>query len=75
VAIGVGVNTMLVWSRPMLVARMRVGAGNMISVVGAAIQLAIIAAFAGRWGAVAAGAGNAAMLTFSSIAGTIAGLR
>jgi O-antigen/teichoic acid export membrane protein len=75
VSIGVGINTMLVWSRPLLVARMRVGAGNVISVVGAAIQLAIIAAFAGRWGAVAAGAGNAAMFTFSSIAGAITGLR
>jgi len=66
---------MLVWSRPLLVARMRVGAGNVISVAGAAIQLAIILAFAGRWGAVAAGAGNAAMLAFSSIAGAITGLR
>ena len=75
VAIAVGVNTMLAWSRPLLVARMRVGAGNVISVAGAAIQLAIILAFAGRWGAVAAGAGNAAMLAFSSIAGTIIGLR
>jgi len=75
VAIGVGVNTMLVWSRPLLVARMRVGWGNVIAVIAAVIQLAVIGAFAGRAGEVAAGAGNALMLLFSSVAGAIAGLR
>jgi O-antigen/teichoic acid export membrane protein len=75
VALGVGVNTMLVWSRPLLVARMRVGWGNLIAVIAGLVQLAVIATFAGREGAVAAAAGNASMLLISSVAGAIAGLR
>ena len=75
VALGVGVNTMLVWSRPLLVARMRVGWGNVIAVIAGLVQLGVIAAFAGRAGAVAAAAGNAVMLVFISVGSAIVGIR
>jgi len=66
---------MRVGSRPLLVARMRVGWGNVIAVIAGVSQVAVIAVFAGRAGAVAAGAGNALMFLFSSVAGSIVGLR
>jgi O-antigen/teichoic acid export membrane protein len=75
VALGIGVNTLLIWSRPLLVARSRVGTGNLIAAAGGLIQLGVIAAFAGSAGALAAGVGNAGMLVFVSVAGAAVGLR
>jgi hypothetical protein len=73
--VGLGVNTMLVWSRPLLVARMRVGWANLIAVIGGLVQLGAIAGFARDHGALAAATGNAMMLLLGSLAGVFAGLR
>jgi O-antigen/teichoic acid export membrane protein len=73
-SIGIGVNTIFIWSRPMLVAKSFVHIGNSIAILGTVIELLIIVLLARQYGAIAAALGTASMYIVVAVFTAIMGL-
>jgi len=66
-AIGLGVNTILIWSRPLLVAKNRVTLSNWATTLSIILQIVMILLLTPKYGAVGAAIATAAMYAISAI--------